>query len=107
MSALTDLLLALDKQNEILGRARFKYLSKEAERKHFESTLKTKSPGKTSVEKTTLAEASEEWRVFQQELAKLEAIYEFQRLKFSIIERSWQSEYLSAKLNESLIRKQE
>ena len=107
MTELQTLLFNLDKQNETLARAHLKYLSMEAERKHFEATLKTKMPGKSSVEKTTLTEASPDWLKFQQELAKLEAIYEFQRLKFSILERSWQSAYLEAKLNESLIRKQE
>ena len=107
MNALSQLLANLDKQNETLARARLKYLSKEAARKHFEASLITAAGGKSSVEKTTLAQSSEDWLKFQQELARLEAIYEFQRLKFSILERSWQSAYLEAKLNESLIRKQE
>lgn len=107
MTELSNLLLLLDKQNGILGESRFKYLSMEASRKHFEAKLINKAQGKSTVEKTTVAQSTDEWLKFQQDLARLESIYEFHRLKFSIMEKAWQSEYLTSKLDGSMIGKQE
>lgn len=105
-SPLTDILTILGKQNVTLAKARYRYLRKEAARKHFESTLIKNAPGKSQAEKATHAQAQQEWLDFHCELAKLESVYEFERLKFEILSKEWQSQYLQMKLDESLIKKE-
>ena len=106
-SPLSDLLEALDQQNDILGKARAEFLALEAERKHKEALLIKAAEGKSHAEKTTNAQANAEWPEFQLRLARAEAVYEFQRLKFSVLEKEWQSQYLCLKLDGALIKKQE
>lgn len=106
-NALSDLLAALHKQNEVLGRARDLYLSKEAEKKHFEATLVLKAHGASMVERKTHAEASVEWLVFHNALARLESIYRFQELKMQILDKEFQAQYLTHKLDGSLIKKEQ
>lgn len=104
---LRPILDALEAHCEVLGKARNTYLAKEAERRHHEASLVTHAPGKSHAERLINAQASESWVKFSKELARLEAIYEFQRLKFTVLEKEWTSYYLEMKLNESLIKKQE
>ena len=104
---LEPLLANLDKLNDSLGRKRAEYLALEAERKHKEALLIQEAPGKSHAEKVTNAQSNPEWPLFQLKLARAEAEYEFYRLKFSIMEKSWQSAYLILKLDGSLIRKQD
>ena len=104
---LNELLEILERQNEILAKSRFNFLSMEASRKHFEAKLINKALGKSIVEKTTLAQSTVEWLKFHPKLAKLESIYEFERLKMSIMEKAWQSSYLTMKLDQSMILKQQ
>lgn len=103
LRALTE---KLDLQNDTLGKARFDYLSKEAERKHFESTIILNSLGRSHAERLVQAQGSTEWLEFHQALARLEAIYEFQRLKFEVLGKEWQAEYLTLKVNSEVIKKQ-
>ncbi len=104
---LTPLLEALDKQNDTLGKARAEYLTLEAEKRHREALLIKQAEGKSHAEKVTNAQANIEWQIFQNKIARAEAVYEFQKLKFSILEKEWQSSYLTLKLDGQIIKKQE
>lgn len=102
---LRDILDVLYKQNDSLGKARNAYLLKEAERKHFESTLISLAVGKTHAEKSTRAQACDEWLDFHKALAKLESVYEFQKLKSEILSKEYQAQYLALKLDADLIKR--
>ncbi len=105
--ALSDVIRALEAQNQVLGRARHLFLLKSAQRGHYEATMIREAEGKSHAEKANNAKTSAEWLEFSIALAKLESGYEFQKLKFQVMEKDWQSRYLSMKLDESLIKKQE
>lgn len=90
----------------MLGKARNAYLIKESERKHFEAMLIRDAAGKSHAERVINAQAASEWVTFQRELARLEAVYEFQKLRFEILDKEWQSQYLTCKLDGAVIRKQ-
>jgi hypothetical protein len=102
---LAERLNALTEQNKKLRDARNAYLLKEAERKHHEAVLIQSAAGKSSAEKTVNAQASDEWLEFQQELAVLEGAYEFERLKYEILDKAWTSEYGTYKIEERIIKK--
>lgn len=104
---LHSLLGSLSTQNETLAKARLSYMLKKASEDTFEASLIVRAEGKSMAEKTVNAHSQPEWECFSQDLARLESNYDFERLKFSVLEKAWQSEYLEAKLNESVIRKQE
>ncbi len=97
----------LNKQNDILGKARFAYLDMEAERKHFEASLVSKfyEFGGSHASKTTNAQASPEWLAFHKKLARLEAEYEFQKLKFSILDKEYLAVHLTLKLDAQTIQR--
>ena len=97
---------ALTKQNDLLSKARGAYLLKEAERKNFEATLIKDAPGKSHAEKTNAAQALAFWRQFHKELAILENDYEFQKLKYEILDKAYLAEHLSLKLDSSEIKRQ-
>lgn len=101
----TDLTDNLYKMNEVLGKARNDYLSKEAERKHFEANLVLKAPGSSMAERKAYAEADLAYLEFHQALARLEAVYKFQELRFEIIRKEWDGWYLTHKLDGVLIKK--
>lgn len=103
--ALTHILERLNKQNDTLGISRNAYLAKEAERKHFEATLIREAKGKSHAESVIIAQATGEWLEFAVALARLEAEYEFQRLKFDVLDKEYMALYLEAKLNATLIGK--
>src|SRR4051812_494324 len=86
LHALTE---ALHRQNETLGKDRNAYLSLEAERKHFEANLIRSSVGMgtSHAQATTMAQSTGEWLEFHKKLARAEAVYEFQKLKFTIMEK--------------------
>ncbi len=98
-TALDPFTEALNAQNEVLGRARNAYLTKEAERKHFEAVLVRKAEGKSHAERTINAQATEAWLTFMKDLARLESVYEFQKLKYEILDKEWQAHYLTHKLD--------
>lgn len=102
---LQDLITALSLQNEILGRARAQYLSLEAIRKFEEASLVKVAPGKSHAEKLVNAQATQVWLAFHKKLARAEAIYEFQRLKFTVLEKEYQACYLGLKLDAGIIKK--
>ena len=106
-SSRSSLLEALFIQNDILGRARAQYLAKDAEKKHFEANLILNAPGSSMAERKVNAEALGVYLEFHQALARLEAIYEFQKLKFEVMSKEWQDSYLERKLDQGLISKQE
>jgi hypothetical protein len=102
---LAPLVEALEKQNETLGRERNSYLLKEAERKHFESTLIKSAEGKSHAERVVNAQATAEWLKFSKELARLEAIYEFQKLKYEILDKEWLAQYAANKSDQGVIKR--
>jgi hypothetical protein len=86
--------------------AKNNYLSKEAERKHFESVMTKAAEGKSQAEKVMNAQATEEWLVFHKELARLEAIMDFHKLKLDVLDKEYQAAYLEKKQDEKSIRRQ-
>jgi hypothetical protein len=96
---------ALDEQNNVLGKARNEYLLKEAERKHFEASLVKVAEGRSHAEKLVNAQATKDWVTFQKELARLESVYEFQKLRFEIMDKEWLAQYASMKLDERAIKR--
>jgi hypothetical protein len=95
----------LQKQNDTLGAARNEYLRKEACRKHHEATLIANAEGKSHAERTINAQATMLWLEFATDLARLESVFEFQKLKFEVLDREFTALYLEAKLNAPLIKK--
>lgn len=95
----------LHAQNKVVGRARDLFLVKEAERKHFEASLIQGASGSSHAERTINAQATDAWLKFHKDLARLEAIYEFEKFKLSILEKEFQSQYLEIKDAERMIRK--
>lgn len=83
----------------VVGRARNSYLAKEAERKHFESTLIQAAEGKSQAEKLMNAQAKPEWLVFAKTLARLESVFEFEKFKLSILDKEYMAQYLELKEN--------
>jgi len=102
---LSEIIDKLDRQNDTLGIARNAYLAKESERKHFEATLIQAASGKSHAEKTVNAQALPEYARFQKDLARLEAVFEFQKLKFEVLDKEFQAQYLQAKQDAPVIRK--
>lgn len=96
----------LNAQNEKLTEARGAYLLKEAERKHFEASQIVTADGKSMAEKTVNAQATPEWASFQRELARLETQFEFEKLRYEILDRAFNAEYLSMKMDAGEIKKQ-
>lgn len=107
---MTDLQRAqanLEAHNIRLGRARNDFFQAKAHKDHFEQCLVKAAPGESNAEKLMNAKADEEWLKFHKKLARLEAIYDFERLKFSLLEKEWFRCQLELKIDQSLIRKQE
>jgi hypothetical protein len=105
-SRLEECLENLEAHNVILGRARDLYLAKEAERKHLEATLIKAAAGKSHAERVINAQATDTWLKFHVELARLESVYEFQKLQHEILSKEWLSEYAERKASDDIIRKQ-
>lgn len=103
---LAERLNNLNAQNDILKAARLAYLLKEAERKHYEAALIREAEGKSHAERVANAQATQHWRMFHVELSKLETEFEFQKLRYDILDKAFQAEYLSAKLDADTIRRQ-
>lgn len=102
----SEVISHLNTLNDQLGAARNAFLLKDAEKDHFEATLIIEAVGKSNAERVIQAQARIEWLEFHKELARLEAAYEFLKLKFRVLEHEFQSQYLETKLNEELIKKQ-
>ncbi len=103
--AQSDIISHLHTLNDQLGVARNKYLLKEAEKDHFESVMISEALGKSVAERVINAKAKKEWNKFQLELARLEAVYEFLKLKFRIMEHEFNAQYLETKLNAGMLQK--
>lgn len=104
--ALAEIIAMLQKQNDTLGAARNAYLAKEAERKHYEATLIAGAQGKSHAERAINAQATLAWLEFAKDLARLEAVFEFQKLKYDVLDKEFQALYLEAKFNAPVIRRQ-
>jgi hypothetical protein len=102
---LADRLNNLNKQNELLTKARGLYLLNEASRKTFEANLIKNAEGKSHAEKTINAQSTEEWNSFHLTLADLENKYEFEKLRYDILDKAFQAQYLSAKLDADTIKR--
>ena len=104
--ALAERLNNLSAQNDRLTAARGAYLLKEAERKTYEARLIREAEGKSHAEKTVVAQSHEFWRKFHVELAELENAYEFEKLRYDILDKAFTAEYLSMKLDADTIKRQ-
>lgn len=104
--ALAERLNNLNAQNERLTQARGAFLMKEAERKTFEASLIKNAVGKSHAEKTINAQATSDWLKFHLDLSILENQYKFEELRYDILDKAFQAEYLSAKLDSDTIKKQ-
>jgi len=102
---LREILEKIDAHIDVLSRARFNYLSKEAERKHFEARLIASAKGKSHAERVVGAQASEEWRKFQVDLAKLESVYHFELLKHEVLDKEFLAQHLTLKIDNSTIKR--
>ncbi len=92
-------------QNDVLGVARFKYLDMEAERKHFEATIISGLGGVSHAARTAAAQAMQPWLDFHKKLARLEAEYEFQKLKYEVLGKEFLAVHLTLKLDHDTIKK--
>lgn len=106
LNSLEDLLSRLDAQADTLSRARHNFFAKEAGRKHFEAVMIRTADGTSHAQKVTNAEASEEWLGFHKNLAHLDSLYEYQKLKYEILKLKFQATYLMEKQDSDLIKKQ-
>lgn len=102
---LSHILRVMEAQNDTLSKARNAYLTKEAQRKYTEAVLVRKAQGKSHAEKMINAQATKDWLEFHTELARLEAIYEFQRLKWEILDKEFQAQYLTLKTDAPMSRR--
>ena len=102
---LSLVLMALSEQGRTLSVSRFKYLSKEAERKTYEARLIKGAQGSSHAERTTNAQATEEWRKFHVELSRLESEFEFEKMKWEVLSREYLAQLLSLKLDAQQIIK--
>ncbi len=103
---LNQIINALDKQADVLGIARNDYLAKEAERKFFEANLISKAPGKSHAERLNWAQSQEEWLGFHLALARLESVFEFQKLKWTVLSHEYQAQYLALKMDGEMVKRQ-
>lgn len=96
---------SLSEQNVVVGRARHAYLAKESERKTFEARLTQTAEGKSQAEKLMNAQATEEWLEFHKALARLDAVYEFEKFKLDILDKEFMAQYLELKDNAQIVRR--
>lgn len=96
----------LEAQAVVLSRARDLYLAKDAERKNFEAKLIDSASGKSHAERVIKAQATDAWLKFHKELARLTSVWEFQKLKYEILDKEWLAQYLTLKSDEGLIKRQ-
>ncbi len=102
---LRECLNRLEALNDTLGRSRFSYLTKEAERKHFEASLVRNAAGKSHAEKLVSAQSSEQWLRFHKDLARLESVYEFQKFKMEILNKEYLAIYATYKVESDHLKK--
>lgn len=108
MKSLSDLDVvtqSLEKQADTLSIARNAYLTKEAERKHFEATLIQGAAGKSHAERLINAQATKEWLEFQKALARFQAVWEFQKLKYEVLDKEWLAQYATLKSDAQMIKR--
>jgi hypothetical protein len=96
----------LEQQARVLSKAKHRFLVKEAERKHFEAKLIQAASGRSHAERLINAQATEDWLRFQKDLARKEAIFDFQKLKYDLLDKEWLAQYQANKLDDSLIKRQ-
>jgi hypothetical protein len=97
---------ALEVQNNLLGKNRAEYLAKEVELEHLENKWADELEGESQAARERKVKASERWLKLASEVARLKAIFEFQKLRYEILDKEWLAQYASMKLDERTIRKQ-
>jgi len=102
---LSGVIKALSQKNVDLGKARDRYLALKASKDHLEASLVKDQCGSSQAERVTMAKASEAWIRFHERLARAESEYEFYKLQYKILELEFQAQYLTAKLDQELIKK--
>lgn len=102
---LGDALETLHAQSGVLEKARGSYFLLEASRKSYEAQLTQKAEGKSQAEKLMNAMANPEWLKFHIELAKAHCDFEFEKLKYEILDKEYLAQYLSMKLDADSIKR--
>lgn len=102
---LRDIMHALERQTDAVGKARAEYLAKKAEKRNLEARLKKEADGDSQVAKVMNADAHPAWLEFEKALARLEAVYEFQSDKLDLLNKEYQAQYLELKDNAEFLRK--
>lgn len=102
---LRDIMNALEKQTDAVGKSRADYLAKKSEKRNLEARLKKEADGDSQVAKLMNADAHPAWLEFEKALARLEAIYEFQSDKLDVMNKEFQCQYLELKDNAEFLRK--
>lgn len=103
---LNDVIAMIQEQTESVGIARNSYLAKKAMKRNTEATLLKEAEGDSQKAKEMNAHADPAWLRYEQELNRLEAIYEFQRDKLEVLNKEYMAQYLELKDNSQAIRKQ-
>lgn len=96
---------ALGAQNIVVGKARNEFLAKKAEHKHLEAKWIDAAEGKSIAERTNKVRASDEWFKLSSELARAEAVYEFERFKLDILDKEWLAAHDEQKAEREQIRR--
>lgn len=104
-SPLDEHLERLEKQAQALHLVRNDFFLKKAEQKNFESKLISEASGSSIAERQMKAQADSRWLEFHRTLAVLEVNYEHEKLKYSILDKSFMAAYLEMKINNEIIKR--
>lgn len=102
---LREVIDMIEEQTDSVGIARNSYLAKKAMKRNTEASLFKDAEGESQKAKEMNAHANPGWLKFEQELNRLEAIYEFQRDKLEVLNKEYQAQYLELKDNAQAARK--
>ena len=96
----------LQDQSQLLKQAEGSYRLQEAKRKSLEADLFLATSGKSVAEREAGVFASDVYKEFMADLARLETNFNHHRRRFSILESAYLAEYASYKIDANLIRKE-
>lgn len=104
---LSDVVGALNKMADRMEEVMRGHGRLEAEKKHFFATLviKHSGPNTSHAQAVTRAEASKEWLEFSLQLEEAARKLRFHEMKNRVLEKEYQSQYITLKLDQGLIGK--
>lgn len=102
---LRPILDAYEAHCAVLSKARYEFLSLEAERKSVEARLIKEAMGKSHAEKLMNAQAESAWLEFHKRLARVEAVFEHRKLEHEVLDKEYLAQYSALKLDQSMIRR--